>query len=405
MRLETIVARRHLPHLFDSSAFLLEKLIDELSVGTLEVILPNGRHLLFSGRNRPEISAQLRIDKPRALRRLVTGGAVGFAEGYLEGDWSTSSLPDLLRLAAFNDEALASRTQGLSLQRLIHRLQHLANSNSRERARRNISYHYDLGNDFYSAWLDESMTYSAALFTSPDMSLTAAQRAKLDRLADMADISGSVGVLEIGCGWGSFLERVAERTHGHLTGVSISERQSEFARQRLAARNIRNVSVELCDYRDVAGSFDRIVSVEMFEAVGEKYWPTYAQTIKRLLRQDGKAALQVITIDESRFDQYRKSADFIQRYIFPGGMLPSKRKLNEVFEDADMRVTDTLSFGRDYATTLALWRERFHAAWPALRELGFDERFKRMWDYYFAYCEGGFSAGSIDVVQIRVEHP
>ena len=208
----------------------------------------------------------------RSIRRLISSGAVGFAEGYLEGDWTTPSLPDLMRLAAHNDASMSDRTQGLWLSRLLNRLQHLANNNSRSRAKRNIAYHYDLGNDFYSAWLDDGMTYSSALFRHSDMSLMEAQAAKLDRLIEVADIQGHVSVLEIGCGWGSFLERAAGHTAGPITGISISERQCEYARQRLATRDIANATVAFRDYRDMTGTFDRIVSIEMFEAVGEAYW-------------------------------------------------------------------------------------------------------------------------------------
>lgn len=404
MKTDSAIARPERARIPNLEVLALGKIIGQLAFGTLEIVLPNGQQLTFEGKHHPEVRAQWRVLNMRAIRRLISSGAVGFAEGYLEGDWTTPSLPDLMRLAAHNDASMSDRTQGLWLSRLLNRLQHLANNNSRSRAKRNIAYHYDLGNDFYSAWLDESMTYSSALFRHSDMSLVEAQAAKLDRLIEVADIQGHVSVLEIGCGWGSFLERAAGHTAGSVTGISISERQCEYARQRLATRDIANATVAFRDYRDMTGTFDRIVSIEMFEAVGEAYWSTYAAALKRLLSRNGKAALQVITIDESRFDQYRRSADFIQRYIFPGGMLPTKEKLNNLFKASGLRVTDTLSFGHDYAKTLECWRHEFHAKWPTLRTLGFDEKFRRMWDYYFAYCEGGFLAGSVDVVQIGVEH-
>ena len=404
MKTETAIRNIDRPGTFGLDTYALKKVIGNLAVGTLHIMLPDGRQLSFEGESRTELSAQWHITDSRAIRRLVTGGALGFAEAYLDGDWTTPSLPALMLLAAHNDNAMAQRTQGMFLPRLVHRLQHIANSNSRGRARRNIAYHYDLGNDFYSAWLDPSMTYSSALFTQPDLSLQQAQHAKLDRLIEIADIRDECEVLEIGCGWGSFLERASARTAGQLTGISISARQCEYARQRLIDKHIANAQIEFRDYRDMQGSFDRIVSIEMFEAVGESYWQTYAHKVKQLLKHGGKAAFQVITIDEARFEQYRGSADFIQRYIFPGGMLPSKERLNATFEDAGMQVTSSFAFGHDYARTLDHWRTEFHAAWPALRKLGFDERFKRMWDYYYAYCEAGFLSGSIDVVQIGVEH-
>ncbi|MEQ8497396.1 MAG: cyclopropane-fatty-acyl-phospholipid synthase family protein, partial [Gammaproteobacteria bacterium] len=285
------------------------------------------------------------------------------------------------------------------------RLWHRLHGNSRGQAARNIAFHYDLGNDFYAHWLDAGMTYSSALFASDDEPLELAQRRKYARLAELAGIAPGDRVLEIGCGWGGFMEFAAGECDADVTGISISPAQCGYARERLARAGLgERARVEQRDYRDLTGRYPRIVSIEMFEAVGEAYWSTYARQLAARLAPGGAAALQIITIAEDRFEQYRRNPDFIQRYVFPGGMLPSEPALARTLADAGLVITARHACALDYARTLAHWRDRFDASWPAISALGFDARFRRLWHFYLAYCEAGFRSDATDVVQLRVEH-
>lgn len=373
--------------------------------GTLIIDTPDGDTLTFSGGDDSQPVVRWELKSYQPLWSLLTGGANAFAESYLDGEWSTPDLTALIRFAIANERHFGATVRANVLTRMATRLHHRLRANSRAQARRNIAYHYDLGNVFYRHWLDETMTYSAALFASGEDTLEAAQTRKYARLAELAGVGDGDEVLEIGCGWGGFIDYAAREFDARFTGVSISNAQLEYAAKRIRDAGLdTRARVENCDYRDVAGSYDRIVSIEMFEAVGEAYWSTYARKLRDLLKPGGAAALQVITIEEARFDDYRREPDFIQKYIFPGGMLPSYRALVETFEREGLRVTASYRCGRDYARTLAVWRQRFDAAWPQIRELGFDARFQRMWHFYLAYCEAGFREDSIDVVQIRLEH-
>ena len=338
-------------------------------------------------------------------RAVAFGGHVGAAEAYADGAWTTPDLTAIIRLFVRNRDVLDGMETGLArLVQPIRQFLHARNRNTESGSRRNIHAHYDLGNEFFREFLDETMTYSAGIFSHPDESLADAQERKYARLADLAGITPGDHVLEIGCGWGGFMEHVARRG-ADVTGVSISREQCRYAQDRIAHAGLSDrAQVNFCDYRDLDGRFDRIVSIEMFEAVGEAYWDTYASQLRRLLRPGGVAALQVITIDESRFDGYRKTPDFIQKYIFPGGMLPSKTALEETFGRAGLSVTDRFEFGPDYAQTIRHWRDGFDSAWSEIRQLGFDERFRRLWHFYLAYCEAGFRTGATDVVQVRLEH-
>jgi cyclopropane-fatty-acyl-phospholipid synthase len=283
------------------------------------------------------------------------------------------------------------------------RLSHLMNANTRAGAKRNIHAHYDLGNEFYSSWLDPSMTYSSAKFEDPRETLQEAQRNKYASLAQRIGLRPEHQLLEIGCGWGGFAEYAAKEIGCKVTGITISREQHDFARARIAKAGIGDkVEIRLEDYRDTKGAFDRIASIEMFEAVGEEYWPAYFDKIRSLLKPGGVAGLQIITIDERYFSAYRCSVDFIQKYVFPGGMLPSMTTLREQVARAGLTWRENTTFGQDYARTLATWRDRFTAAWDDIGRMGFDERFKRLWNYYLSYCEAGFRAGSIDVTQIAI---
>lgn len=365
--------------------------------GELSLTLPSGRSLRLGGHDggRP---AALHVRDWSAIPRMAARGSVGFAEGYINGEWETPSLPELLDFFGANLASLGRLVNGFAPLRWADRALHARNRNSREGSRRNIAFHYDLGNRFYEHWLDTSMSYSSAIF-EPGDDLESAQRRKLDHLCEAADVRAGHEVLEIGCGWGGLLERLGEEG-ARATGVSLSREQVAFSRARLAGYS--DVEARFQDYRDVEGRFDRIVSVEMFEAVGERYWDNFAERLERLLKPEGMAALQVITIDESAFAAYRSRPDFIQQYVFPGGMLPTTKHLATLFARHGLQVTRLHRFGADYATTLRLWRERFVANWHEIRTLGFDERFYRLWNYYLAYCEAGFRLGRTDVVQLRL---
>jgi cyclopropane-fatty-acyl-phospholipid synthase len=336
---------------------------------------------------------------------VLLKGDLGFAAGYLAGDWDTPQLSDLLTSIADNLGRVSQKIRGLKILTLGETLTHRLRGNTHAGARRNILAHYDLGNAFYDQWLDPSMTYSAALFTEAEEGLQSAQRRKYARLAELAGVRRDAEVLEIGCGWGGFAEYAAGELGAKVTAITLSPAQQAYARERLFRAGLaERVEVKLLDYRDAAGAYDAIVSIEMFEAVGEAYWPVYFRRLAELLAPGGRAGLQVITIRDDLFEDYRRRPDFIQLEIFPGGMLPTKPRLAAEAAGAGLRVAADgwLEMGRCYADTLAAWRERFDAAWPRIAEQGFDARFRRLWRYYLAYCEAGFRTGRTDVVQFAL---
>jgi cyclopropane-fatty-acyl-phospholipid synthase len=381
----------------DVRARLFARLLSGLSSGRLRVILPSGVSFVRAG-PLPGPEATIHVRRWRTLTRILTGGDIGFAEGYLAGDWTSPDPVAAIRLAARNTEELRRAVRGSLVFRSVERLRHRLNANSRRGSRRNIVAHYDLGNDFYRRWLDGSMLYSSALWDETTPSLEAAQAGKLDRIVELSALAGGESVLEIGCGWGALAARLAEAGAGRVTGITLSPSQLAWARDVVAARGLDGaVDLRLQDYRDVAESFDRIVSIEMFEAVGEAWWPTYFGTLARALKPGGRAVLQVISIADDRFEDYRRDTDFIQKHVFPGGFLPSKPAFAEAVAAAGLRLEAAEHFGLSYAETLAEWRQRFHDNWDEIAPLGFDERFRRLWDYYLAYCEAGFREGAIDV--------
>jgi cyclopropane-fatty-acyl-phospholipid synthase len=389
---------------WDPRVRMLARLLTGLRYGSLCVTLPSGQNFLRVG-GEPGPEASVVIHRWRALRRLFTGGDIGFAQAWIDGDWSSLDLTALIRLAARNLRALGGAPKGPSLSRLAFRLRHLLNANTRGGSARNIVAHYDLGNDFFRVWLDEAMLYSSAIWDASTPTLEAAQSRKIERVRDLLDIRGGERILEIGCGWGALALRLAEAGAAHVAGLTLSPAQLGFARNLAAARgSTSQVDFRLQDYRDVEGLYDRIVSIEMAEAVGEAWWPTYFGKIARSLKPGGRAVLQVITIAEEHFEEYRRTVDFIQRYIFPGGFLPSKTALHQQFERARLRLVRCDSFGLSYARTLAEWRRRFHTNWPEIGALGFDDRFRRLWDYYLSYCAAGFLEGVTDVGLYCVEH-
>ncbi|HEU0070155.1 MAG TPA: cyclopropane-fatty-acyl-phospholipid synthase family protein [Alphaproteobacteria bacterium] len=408
MTTERETATRRAPASALMRAFL--SLAGAIACGRLSIETPGGEiHRIAAPSPGPE--ADLVIHDERALRRLFAGGKLAFAEAYMDGDWSSENLAGLIELGARNEHILAPawsvRTAVVAWHALLNRARHLiANRNSRSGSKRNIASHYDLGNGFYRQWLDPTMTYSSAIFDGTEQPLQDAQIAKWRRIADMADLRPGQRVLEIGCGWGGFARFAARERGCEVVGLTLSQAQREWALAEIAREGLQDrIDIRLQDYRDVAGSFDRIVSIEMFEAVGEAYWPAFYDTLRARLAPGGIAALQIITIADADYAEYRESVDFIQRYIFPGGMLPSPTILSGLAARAGLREIGHHAFGLDYARTLEIWRERFDAAWGAIAPLGFDARFRRMWRYYLAYCEGGFRAGTIDVRQLALQKP
>ncbi|MEQ8287638.1 cyclopropane-fatty-acyl-phospholipid synthase family protein [Thalassospira sp.] len=385
---------------------MLRRVLSHLHYGRLTIVLPDGDNLYVTGEQETDLQAAIHIHDWQAIRKLATGGDVAFAEAYMNGSWSSPDITRIMRIAMLNEAIVKARLAGGFLARTIARIGHLRNANTLEGSKRNISYHYDLGNEFYSAWLDPSMTYSSGYYRRTNMSLESAQAAKYQRICDLAELQPGEKVLEVGCGWGGFAELAAGTYRCNVTGLTLSQEQHALARRRLLMQGLNDrTDIVLRDYRDQEGQFDKIVSIEMFEAVGEEHWPTYFDMIRKCLKPGGKAVLQIITIDDDRFETYRKGADFIQRYIFPGGMLPSPTALAGAVANAGLYLQHSEFFGKSYARTLAEWQRRFQHGWDDIAKQGFDLRFKRMWEYYLAYCEIGFDHGSIDVGLFVIEHP
>jgi len=368
----------------------------KISNGKLTITLPNNENLEFFGKG--DLKSNLKLNSYMPILRTITSGHVGFAESYLKGEWTSSDLESLLEIMVTNlPEAFSAKSKiHLTYNRIIH----FFRENTKSRAKKNIQYHYDLGNDFYKLWLDETMTYSSAIFKNEKESLTEAQENKYQLLIDSLGIKSHHKVLEIGCGWGGFAEYAAKKVGCTIKGITISPSQLKFATNRIKELNLDNkVSLELCDYRDLKGKYDRVVSIEMIEAVGEKYWRNYFKKIKDVLKKDGLAGIQVILINNKSYQKYSKSVDFIQKYVFPGGMLPSQEKLNENYVDAGLVEVNSHSFGKSYAKTLTIWHKEFLNSLSSIKKLGFDIKLERIFKYYFSYCKAGFNSEKIDVAQ------
>ncbi len=377
-----------------------------LDAGTLSMTIPGGRTFVIAGKT-PGPHAAVTLHNWKLVHRAVTGGAIGVAESYMDGDWESPDAGAFLELILVNGHVARSYTNGPhGLFLLVEKFRHWLNSNTRRRAKRNISAHYDLGNAFYSQWLDPSMTYSSALYSHGANDLASAQLAKYRALAEATGIGPNDHVLEIGCGWGGFAEFAAGEIGCKVTGLTISREQLAFARERMAKAGLADrVELKFQDYRDETGTYDRIVSIEMFEAVGEKYWPAYFSTLSTCLKPGGRAGLQIITILQEAYADYRANPDFIQKYVFPGGMLPTREHLAALGRQFGLATASDMGFGPDYARTLGEWRHRFWAAWERIVPLGFDDRFRKLWEFYFYYCEAGFRARNIDVRQVVYTRP
>lgn len=378
-------------------------LLQHLKHGQLHLDLPDGGSLQLGLSSNPR--ARMSVQDWRVFAAVLRSGDIGLAEAYIDQHWSAPQLADLLRLLMINRDALESLVYGAWWGRLAYRLRHVLNRNTRAGSRRNIHAHYDLGNAFYTLWLDPSMNYSAAWFQGNlEGDLTQAQDAKMRRALESAGVRAHSRVLEIGCGWGALAEKAAAEFNAHVTGVTLSHEQLAYGRRRLMQAGLTaRAELRLQDYRDIRDApFDAICSIEMVEAVGQAYWPDYFGTVARLLKPGGRACVQSIVIDDARFDRYMQGTDFIQQYIFPGGCLPSPGRFRAAAQQAGLRVVDELAFGADYAETLRRWRHQFTQQRAQVLAQGFDVRFLRLWEFYLAYCEAAFDSRNVDVVQFTL---
>ncbi|CAN5137438.1 cyclopropane-fatty-acyl-phospholipid synthase family protein [soil metagenome] len=392
----------HSPGELPAQMKMIAPMLRKLQHGALHLDFPDGQSATFGDGSYP---VRMTLRNWNVVSAVLKSGDIGFAESYINGDWTTDNLPGVIELVTRNRQAAESLIYGTWLGSLAYRVKHLFNRNSKAGSRKNIHAHYDIGNDFYQLWLDPSMTYSSALYSGESgQSLEQAQAAKYRRILDELQLSPEASVLEIGCGWGGFAELAASEAKARVTGLTLSPEQLHFAARRLEkAGHAERAELRLQDYRDVNGRFDAIASIEMFEAVGEAYWPSYFDCISRNLKPGGRACIQSIVIADELFARYRKGTDFIQQYVFPGGMLPSPRVFCDQAARHGLRVVNEFKFGLDYARTLAEWRAAFHAQLPQVDAQGFDQDFVRTWDFYLAYCEAGFRAGSVDVMQFTLE--
>ena len=382
------------------------KLLSRLTQGTLTVKLPNGSIQRFGSGSGPMASLHLLNWNPCSA--ALRSGDIGFAESYIAGDWTTPHLADLLEVLLVNRKHMEAAIYGNWLGRLMYRIKHLLNRNTKANSRKNIHAHYDLGNAFYELWLDGTMNYSSAIFATPETSMKDAQNAKVRRALRMARVQPGDRVLEIGCGWGALAEMATKEFDASLVGVTLSTEQLAWANERMAKQGVADkADLRLQDYRDIGKTtpdapFDAICSIEMIEAVGQQFWPEYFQTVARLLKPGGHACIQSIVIADELFERYVDSTDFIQQYIFPGGCLPCPREFREQAHAAGFDIVDEFSFGQDYAHTLKLWRDDFLAQESRVLQLGFDKRFIRIWEFYLAYCEAAFAQANTDVMQFTL---
>ena len=380
-------------------------LVGKLNSGRVDFILPDGRRFRAEG-SKPGPVAEVTINNPDVFARLVREGDLGFCDAYLDGWWTTPDLQAFMDFIHADNDDMYDGFPGMALVRAWEKARFWLQSNTKRQALKNISYHYDLGNDFYSLWLDDTMTYSSALFNTSQESLEKAQIAKYASMVDQMGVKPGDHVLEIGCGWGGFAEYAAKERGLKVTGLTISKEQLEYAQKRIKNKGLSDkVNFKLQDYRDETGVYDGVASIEMFEAVGEKYWPVYFDKIKQCLKPGKQATLQIITIQDARWEVYRKSVDFIQKYIFPGGMLPSPSVLRKEVHRAGLSVQHSIEFGKSYSQTLRRWFEVFNSKWDNISAMGFDDRFRRMWNFYLTSCAATFESGNCDVTQITLQKP
>ena len=380
-------------------------LVGKLNSGRVDFVLPDGRRFRAEGKC-PGPVAEITINNPEVFARLIREGDLGFSDAYLDEWWTTPDLQTFMDFIHADNDDMYDGFSGIAIVRAWEKVRFWFQSNSKRQALKNISHHYDLGNDFYSLWLDDTMTYSSALFNTGQESLENAQIAKYASMIDQMGVKPGDHVLEIGCGWGGFAEYAAKERGLKVTGLTISKEQLLYAQKRIKNKGLEDkVDLKLQDYRDEKGVYDGVASIEMFEAVGEKYWPIYFETIKHCLKPGRQATLQIITVHDARWDVYRKSVDFIQKYIFPGGMLPSPSVLRQEVTKAGLRVQHSIEFGKSYSQTLRRWFDVFNDQWDTINDMGFDDRFRRMWNFYLTSCAATFESGNCDVTQITLQKP
>lgn len=381
-------------------------IIERIEIGELTIRLPDGRRFQVVG-DKPGPVGEFNVLNDGFFSRMVRDGEMGFAEMFMDGWWETPDLHALMDVLLLNNDAIARPFTGAAIVRAYERLRHWLRSNSRSGSKRNISYHYDLGNDFYGHWLDETMSYSSALYSGQGEGMVAAQANKYEAICERIDpdrkLSAGAHILEIGCGWGGFAEYAIRERGWRVTGLTLSKEQHDYARDRLEKAGLADqAEIVLRDYRDETGRYDGVASIEMLEAVGERYWPTYFASLHQRLKPGGIAALQVITVSDNLFESYRKGTDFVQKYIFPGGMLPSPHALRRAASNAGLEVDGSTEFGDSYSRTLREWSQKFNGKWDDISKLGFDDRFRRMWNFYLACCSACFLAETTDVTQISL---
>jgi cyclopropane-fatty-acyl-phospholipid synthase len=387
------------------ASWFCQRLIGRPKIGAVTITFPDGRTRTFGNPATGE-HPTMHVHNFSMVRETLRRGTIGFAHAYMRGDVEVDDLTSLFRYFLQNRNVFQPNGGGWFGRAAQDIAYHMSRENTLEGSKENIAEHYDLGNDFYSEWLDPSMTYSSAIFSSPDQSLADAQRAKYHRVAELAGVKPGDSVLEIGCGWGGFAETVAKDFGARLYGITLSKEQLKYAQDRLARQGLDDLAtLHFEDYRQTAGQFDHIGSIEMIEAVGEEHWPSYFKTVHDRLKPGGTASIQAITIDEADFEGYKAAPDFIQRYIFPGGMLLTKTAMREQGKRVELLLENVETFGHSYAQTLRLWRERFLERWSEIKALGYDEYFRRKWVYYLSYCEAGFEEGTIDVGIYQYKKP
>ncbi len=379
--------------------------IKNVEKGRLDIVLQDGRRFRIEGAE-PGHVAEVHIHHPDVFARTIREGDMGFCDAYLEGQWSTPDLMAFMDMVHDGAEDMYDGFPGQALVRAYEKLRFWLQSNSKRQAKKNISYHYDLGNDFYALWLDDTMTYSSAKFETGQESLEKAQTQKYASMVDQMGAQPGDHILEIGCGWGGFAEYAAKERGLKVTCLTISQEQFNYAVERIEKAGLSDmVTFKMQDYRDETGVYDGIASIEMFEAVGQQYWPAYFNTVRDRLKPGKQATLQIITVGDHRWEAYTSRPDFIQKYIFPGGMLPSPAKLREAVQNAGLKVEKSIEFGESYSQTLRRWHETFNEKWDQVAAMGFDERFKRMWNFYLTSCAGTFHSGNCDVTQITISRP
>ena len=382
---------------------LVFNILAGINVGYLEITNYQGEVFKF-GNPQDNLKAKLKIKKPNFSFNLIKGGSIGFAESYMRGEFETDNLSNLIEITARNIKIIY-KFSGLLDFSIINFLKGIFIKNTKNRSKENIAKHYDLGNDFFSLWLDETLTYSSGIFSEPTKDLSDAQNNKYQKMIDLIKPNHGDRVLEIGCGWGGFAEYLGKKYDVKLDCITISKKQFEYAKKRIHNCGLNEkVNIEIKDYRDLKNKYNSIASIEMIEAVGQNYLESYFKTIKKNLSTDGRAAIQAITIDDSLFDRYKTKQDFIQKYIFPGGFLPSKNSLNKYVSDNGLTIKSYDSYADHYANTLAIWKNEFNRKWDLIKKQGFDLTFKRMWEFYLSYCEAGFKSKNIDLIQFSIQN-